>query len=179
MAEIPSAQQSANLLVANIHSIAASHMPVGISVGKIIAPPPDIQIAWNNILLEKEQVYIDQFLLPQYKRMIKGDTKLPNAEGNIRTDTQSRRGGHDKPSFVSHTHKIHNSYKADVSSDYEASAIYTDVGLAAGDYVSILPIENGQKFIVLGKLVYLPEFKLESEDGEMGDEGGNSFSPFF
>ena len=164
MAEIPSAEQSINALVANIHSIAASHMPVGISVGKVLAPPPDIKIAWNNIILDKEQVYIDQFLLPQYKRMLKGDAKLPNAEGNIRTSTQSRRGGHDKPSFTSHNHKIHNSYTADVESDYQASAIYTDAGLQAGDYVGILPIDDGQKFIVLGKLVYLPEFELSQDD---------------
>jgi len=174
MAEIPSAEQSVNLMVSTLHNIAAAHMPVGISIGRVLAPPPDIQIAWNNIILDKKQVYIDQFLLPQYKRMVKGDTKLPNAEGNIRTSTQSRRGGHDKPSFVSHVHKIHNSYKADVESDYQASAIYTDAGLQAGDYVSILPIDDGQKFIVLGKLVYLPEFELSAD----GDTDSDILNPF-
>ena len=164
MAEIPSAEQSVNLMVSNMHNIAASHQSASVSIGRVMTPPPEIKIAWNNIILEKEQLYIDQFLLPQYKRMTKGETEMPNAEGNLKTATQSRRGGHDKPSFTSHNHKIHNSYEADIKSDYKASAIYTDAGLKAGDYVSILPLEGGQKFIVLGKLVYLPEFELE-EDG--------------
>lgn len=170
MAEIPSAEQSINAMVSTLHNIAAAHMPVGISVGRVLAPPPDIKIAWNNIILEKEQIYIDQFLLPQYKRMVKGDTKLPHAKGNIRTSTQNRRGGSGEPSFVSHVHKIHNSYKADVESDYQASAIYTDAGLQAGDYVSVLPIDGGQKFIILGKLVYLPEFEQNEGEGEGGGD---------
>ena len=167
MAEIPSAEQSINSMVANFHNIAASHMPVGVGIGRVLAPPPDIQVAWNNIILEKEQLYIDQFLLPQYQRIIKGEIKIPQAEGNIKTSTQSKRGGHDKPSFVSHVHKIHNSYEADIEGEYRASAIYEDVGLKTGDYVTVLPIDSGQKFIILGKLVYLPEFELAGDD-----EGG-------
>lgn len=164
MAEIPSAEQSANLMVDTFHKIAAAHMPIGISIGKILAPPPNIQIAWNNIILEKEQIYIDQFLLPQYHRMISGEIRIRRAKGNIKTSTQSRRGGSDKPSFVSHVHKIDNSYKADMTGTYEASVIYEDVGLQVGDYVSILPIDSGQKFIILGKLIYLPEFIAANSD---------------
>ena len=166
MAEIPSAEQSVNLMVSNMHNIAQSHQSASVSIGRVMAPPPEIKIAWNNIILEKEQIYIDQFLLPKYQRMLKGDIEMPHAKGKIKTETQSRRGGSGKPSYTSHNHKINDDYKADIKSDYKSSAIYTDVGLQTGDYVSILPLEGGQKFIVLGKLVYLPEFKLEEDEDD-------------
>jgi len=169
MAEIPSAEQSVNALVSTFHNIAASHMPVEIGVGTVLAPPPEIKIAWNNIILEAEDLYIDQFLLPNYTRQLTGTEKMPRAEGDIKTNTQSKKGGYDKPRFVSHTHKINNSYKASIEGDYQASAIYTDCGLQKGDLVSILPIAGGQKFIVLGKVIYLPEFKSVSESSNGSD----------
>ena len=45
-------------------------------------------------------------------------------------------------------------YDADVTSDYYSSVIFTDFGLQVGDLVSMLPINGGQQFIVLGKVVY-------------------------
>lgn len=170
MAEIPSAEQSVNAMVSTLHNIAAAHMPVGISVGRVLAPPPDIKIAWNNIILEKEQIYIDQFLLPQYNRSLKGETLLPKAEGLLKTATRSRRGGTGDAEYEIHMHKLLNTYTAIISGDYQASAIYTDCGLKAGDYVSVLPIDGGQKFIILGKLVYLPEFEQNEGEGEGGGD---------
>ena len=172
LAEIPSAEQSINLMVANMHSIAASHTPVGIGLGIVVKAPPELAIAWNGILIEKEQIYIDQFLLPQYQRLSKGETKLPEVKGAIRTNTQTRRGGSGEPSYTSHNHKVNDDYKADAAGEYQASVIYTDCGLQVGDYVAMLPINNGQQFIVLSKLVYLPEFKFEDEGGESSDNTG-------
>ena len=160
--EIPSAEQSANKLVSFFHNIAASHTPVSIGLGVVIAEPPDLQIAWNNIILEKEQLYIDQFLLPNYQRQLQGEEEIPKAEGDIKTSTKNKKGGHDKPRFISHNHSINNSYDASIKGKYQASAIYTDCGLQAGDLVAILPLEGGQKFIVLSKLVYLPEFDFST-----------------
>lgn len=174
MSEIPSAQQSINAMVSNFHNIAASHAPVSIGIGTVLAPPPEIQIAWNNIILEAKDLYIDQFLLPNYMRQLKGEEKIPQAEGDIKTNTQSKKGGHDKPRFISHTHKINNSYKASVEGKYMASAIYTDCGLQAGDLVSILPLEGGQKFIVLGKVIYMPEFEYADEENSEGSENDSS-----
>ena len=173
--QIPSAEQSVNAMVSNMHSIARSNMPLEVGIGTVLSPPPELKIAWNNIILENTDLYIDQFLLPNYQRQLKGEEKIPKAEGDIKTNTQSRKGGYDKPRFVSHTHKINNSYKANIEGEYQASAIYTDCGLQKGDLVSILPIKNGQKFIVLGKVIYLPEFQFE----EGSSEGGSGLSPFF
>ena len=172
MAEIPSATQSVNLMVASIHSIAKTHRPVEIGIGQVIQAPPELVIAWNGIPIEKEQIYIDQFLLPQYRRLSKGETKLPQVEGTIKTNTQTRRGGSGEPSYTSHSHKVNDDYKADAEGEYQASVIYTDCGLQVGDYVAMLPINDGQNFIVLSKLVYLPEFKFETEESGSDNTGG-------
>ncbi len=178
MADIPSAQQSVNQLVSTMHKIAQSNLPVSIGIGTVLAPPPELKIAWNNIILESKDLYIDQFLLPNYKRQLKGNEEMPKAEGSLKTSTKNKQGGAGKPRYVSHQHKINNSYDASIKGDYKASAIYTDCGLMAGDLVSILPIENGQKFIVLGKVIYLPEFTFENSDGEDGGTDASSFIDF-
>ena len=54
--EIPPAEQSAANIIELQHQIAEAHTPHGTSVGKIIAPPPDIKIAWNNTILNKERI---------------------------------------------------------------------------------------------------------------------------
>lgn len=166
--EIPSAEQSVNSIISNMHKIAQANQAVGISIGTVISPPPELKIAWNNIVLEPDDLYIDQFLLPNYQRNLKGNEEIPKAEGSIKTSTKNKQGGAGKPRYVSHQHKINSSYKASVEGDYKASAIYTDCGLQAGDLVSLLPIADGQKFIVLGKIIYLPEFQFE--EGEISSD---------
>ena len=163
--KIPSAEQSANRLVETLHNIAASHKPINIGLGLVIADPPDLQIAWNNIILEPKDLYIDQFLLPNYQRNVKGNEEIPKAEGDIKTSTKNKQGGAGKPRYVSNQHKINNSYDASIKGEYKANAIYTDCGLQIGDLVAILPLENAQKFIVLSKLIYLPEFSFSENSG--------------
>lgn len=176
--QIPSAESSVANLVDAIHGIAQAHSPVEIGLGRVLQPPPEITVAWNNIILTKEVLYIDCFLLKNYGRNVNGDVSLPNmkggidvpsAKGNLKTNTVPKRGGASKPSFVSHNHKISNSYKgsmegryeADATSDYYESAIFTDWGIAAGDIVALLPINNAQQFIILAKLVYAGDLKSE------------------
>lgn len=170
--EIPSAEQSVNLMVSNMHKIAAAHKPVAIGLGIVVKAPPELVIAWNGILIEKNQIYIDQFLLPQYQRLSKGETQLAEVKGTIRTNTQTRRGGSGEPSYTSHNHKVNDDYKADAQGEYQSSVIYTDCGLQVGDYVAMLPINDGQQFIVLSKLVYLPEFKFETDESGSDNTGG-------
>ena len=47
--EIPSAEQSVNSIINNIHKIAQANQAVGISIGTVISPPPELKVAWNNI----------------------------------------------------------------------------------------------------------------------------------
>ncbi len=128
--EIPPAEQSVAKILDIQHQIAESHTPHGTTVGKIISPPPDIQIAWNDVILTKEQIYIDEYLLIGHKR---------TAKGQIQSGTQS--AGHHE-----HSHGISN--------DYTESWILTDT-LKVGDLVEVTPMKGDQLFIVKCKLIYL------------------------
>lgn len=106
MSEIPSAESSINMMIDCIHSMAASHAPVEASLGKVIAPLPDLKISYNGIILTKEDLYIDDFLLKKYTRTAKGQIArkdargkidIPSAKGNLRTNSQTKRGGAGKP----------------------------------------------------------------------------------
>lgn len=128
--EIPPAEQSISKIIALQHQIAEEHTPQGTTIGKIISPPPDIKIAWNNIILTKERIYIDEYLLTGHQR---------TATGKIMTETQE--DGH-------HVHSH------DISSSYEETFILTDT-LKVGDLVEVTPMKGDQLFIVKCKLVYL------------------------
>ena len=178
MAEIPPAETSINGLVSTIHGIAQAHSPVEIGIGVVIHELPEIQVAWNNIILTKEQLYIDAFLLKKYARTSRGEMaqkneegklEIPSAKGNIRTRSQTKRGGVGRPSFISHFHKIDAGYKEDLkgdyksesTSDYKNSIIFTDWGLQVGDRVTLLPVQGGQQFIITGKIYYMGDLSAE------------------
>jgi len=112
-----------------------------IQIGKIIASPPEIQVSYNGIILDKKEIWISQYLLVGYER---------TAKGHLVSATQNRAGGSGDPAFASHNHDIDN--------DYTDNIIYTDT-LVAGDYVSIMPMmsEDGtsQQYIILDKIVHL------------------------
>jgi len=112
-----------------------------IQIGKIIASPPEIQVSYNGIILDKKEIWISQYLLVGYER---------TAKGHLVSATQNRAGGSGDPAFARHNHDIDN--------DYTDNIIYTDT-LVAGDYVSIMPMmsEDGtsQQYIILDKIVHL------------------------
>ena len=138
--QIPTAQQSVNALVDTIHGIATAHESMEVSIGKVIAPPPNLRVAWNNIILEREQLYIDMFLLRGYYR---------TSKGTIHSGTQPE--GHHV-----HTHEIAN--------PYTETFITTDT-LRAGDLVTVLPIKGGQQFVILGRVVYMGETTADPHGG--------------
>lgn len=131
--QIPPAEQSVNSMVNSMHNLAASHESMESSVGEILAPPPNIKVKWNNIELTKEQIYIAEYLLAGYKR---------TGKGNIKSGTQDADCGCGN----NHSHGIDN--------DYTDTIIYTDT-LKVGDIVSVVPIKNGQRFLITDKLIDL------------------------
>ena len=135
--EIPPAEHSVAKILDIHHQIAEEHTPHGTSIGKIISPPPNIQIAWNDVILTKEQIYIDEYLLIGHKR---------EAKGHIQSATQDRAGGGGYAEFESHNHDIDN--------DYTETLILTDT-LKVGDLVEVTPMKGDQLFIVKCKLIYL------------------------
>ena len=128
--QVPSATESVNKIIETIHEVAASHESMEASIGKILSPPPDIQVEWNDIILTREQIYISERILIGHQREIKG---------HLQSGTQD--AGHH-----THNHAIDN--------PYTATMIYTDT-LKIGDLVSVIPLKDGQHFIILSKIVYL------------------------
>lgn len=136
MNETPESQ-----LLGILNGVAKNNQPETIQIGKVLAPPPNIKVQYKDFLLEKEDVWISEYLLIGYER---------TAKGTIKSETQPRSGGGGYALFASHTHEINNPYTDNI--------IYTDT-LKPGDYVSIMPIQQvegtTQQYIILDKIVHL------------------------
>ena len=134
MNETPESQ-----LLGILNGVAKNNQPETIQIGKVLAPPPNIKVQYKDFILEKEDVWISEYLLIGYER---------TAKGVIVSETQPRSGGGGYALFASHTHEINNPY----------NIIYTDT-LKPGEYVSIMPIQQvegtTQQYIILDKIVHL------------------------
>lgn len=128
-------------LLGILNGVAKNNQPETIQIGKVLAPPPNIKVQYKDFILEKEDVWISEYLLIGYER---------TAKGTIKSETQPRSGGGGYALFASHTHEINNPYTDNI--------IYTDT-LKPGDYVSIMPIQQvegtTQQYIILDKIVHL------------------------
>lgn len=124
-----------------LNGVAKNNQPETIQIGKVLAPPPNIKVQYKDFILEKEDVWISEYLLIGYER---------TAKGVIKSETQPRSGGGGYALFESHTHEINNPYTDNI--------IYTDT-LKPGEYVSIMPIQQvegtTQQYIILDKIVHL------------------------
>lgn len=124
-----------------LNGVAKNNQPETIQIGKVLAPPPNIKVQYKDFILEKEDVWISEYLLIGYER---------TAKGVIKSETQPRSGGGGYALFASHTHEINNPYTDNI--------IYTDT-LKPGEYVSIMPIQQvegtTQQYIILDKIVHL------------------------
>lgn len=81
--QIPSAEQSVNEMVRQIHSIARASLPLDARIGLVLSPPPNLQIAMDSVVLDKNDLYIDAFLLTGYQRSTSGQTTLTNMAGDL------------------------------------------------------------------------------------------------
>lgn len=125
----PPAEQSAAAIVDMIHGISKDARPQGPQLGIVLAPPPEIQIKLNNIILTKKEIYINEHLLPWYKRHYVGLTS-------------NRSGGSGDSAYASHNHPINN------------DLTLTDT-LQVGDLVSVYPLDGDQLYFVESKVVRL------------------------
>lgn len=136
MNETPESQ-----LLGILNGVAKNNQPETIQIGKVLAPPPNIKVQYKDFVLEKEDIWISEYLLIGYER---------TAKGTIVSETQPRSGGGGYALFASHTHEINNPYTDNI--------IYTDT-LKPGEYVSIMPIQQvegtTQQYIILDKIVHL------------------------
>lgn len=137
--DIPSAAHSMAKVVDTIHGIAKGEQPMGMRIGVVISPYPNLVIRVDNIDITNEQIYINDYWKPDHYR---------EAKGHIISETQPRSGGGGYAEFASHTHAIHN--------DYTDTIIMTDT-LRVGDEVTVFPIygQEEQLYYIGQKVVKL------------------------
>ena len=118
-------------IIDTMRKIAKNNNSPVMQIGKILASPPEIQVAYNGITLDKDEIYISEYLLMGYRR---------TAKGHIVSGTQTA------CSHCSHAHVIDN--------DYTDNIIYTDT-LKVGDRVSVIPLAGDQLYFIEDKVVKL------------------------
>lgn len=117
--------------------VAGNNQSPTLVIGKVIRDLPDLRIQYNGIILDKHDLWLNDYLLTGHTRTHKG---------HIISATQNRAGGGGYALFESHNHDIHNDY-----TDTEAT---TDSDLKAGSYVALFPLQDStdgtkQKYVVL------------------------------
>lgn len=137
--DIPSAAHSMAKVVDTIHGIAKGEQPMGMRIGVVASPYPNLVIRVDNIDITNEQIYINDYWKPDHYR---------EAKGHIISETQPRSGGGGYAEFASHTHAIHN--------DYTDTIIMTDT-LRIGDEVTVFPVygQEEQLYYIGQKVVKL------------------------
>ena len=121
-------------------------------IGKIISPPPEIKISAlsGKLILSKSYLYINDFLLSQYKRDISIDGQITFIDENCGETDLVNDGGYNASL---HLHEI---VSLEVDTDYEAEATINLVDtLKINDEVLLLPTESGQKFFIVCKVKQL------------------------
>ena len=109
------------------------------AVGTVVSPPPEIKIRYHGFILDKENLWIDEYWLQGHTRTHKG---------HIVSATQYRAGGSGYAEFQSHNHDIDN--------DYTDTQTKTDTW-KPGDKVLLIPLlgtdnHTAMQFVVLCKL---------------------------
>ena len=118
-------------IVKSIKEISVGCNPKTGLLGKILAPPPNIKIAYGDIILDMDDIWISEHLLIGYRR---------TAKGTIVSETQPRAGGGGYAEFASHNH------------DYTGRKSYlVHNQLVVGDKVILLRESGGQRYIALDR----------------------------
>lgn len=108
-----------------------AYNPPSILIGKVISTPPNLHVQVAGVMLDKDNLLIADYLLPDYTR--KANLAVTNAGV---TNTVS-----------SHSHSINLSFE-------NKDIIFTDT-FSEGDLLAIMPTQDRQTFIILCKVVAL------------------------
>lgn len=109
--------------------------PKSIKLAEVVAPPPDIVIKMGDLQVDKDNIYIADYLLSGYTR--KADQQ---SEGDIITHD----GGD----------PIYSPYTVLESLTHSGTIKLTDT-LKPGDVVAAMPTADGQTYIILARVVSL------------------------
>ena len=127
----------------------ASYNPPSIQIGEVISPPPDIVIRVGDLQVDKDNILISDYLLPNYKRQF----EIPEtSEAKITTEAYI-------DNDFENVHSI--TYKNPITNEtlegtigLKGEMMLTDT-LQQGDIIAVLPTEDRQTYIILARLVKL------------------------
>lgn len=128
-----------------------------IMLGRVVRNSP-LLIQVGDIQLDKDNLYVADYLMPNYKRNLKTSFNLNLV---IDSDTsevtlESVSIGDQEHTFGSHNHGSHkHSFSKSINKTIEINnaAYFTDSGLKIGDMVAIQQLQGLNKFIVYCKVV--------------------------
>lgn len=113
------------------------HQTPGIKLAKVVSiDDDDIKIEVDDLIIDKDNIYISDYLLKNYKREIKTDNIT-----DLSSDTNSVSIGDN-----SHKHILTNL-------SINQTNTYTLDTLIVGDLVAVLPMSDKQTYIIVSKVV--------------------------
>lgn len=122
-------------------------------IGEILSPPPNIAIKVGDIQLDKDNLYIADYLLQDYKRkiQIKEEAKLSHGGGSVLGKTSSA----SISEHGSHNHNVNSLDVINADVDVRGYLVNKDCLLKKGEKVSLQQISGTNQFIVFNRLVRL------------------------
>lgn len=126
-------------MVGLIERRGAKNNPPSIQIGTIISIPPNIIVKIGDLQIDKDNIYIADYLLADYQREI----SIPEstATGNTNDVTVGDHG--------THAHIVKSVGISDVTVSTKSSALKKD------DIVAVLAVNDRQKYVILCKVVDL------------------------
>jgi len=123
---------------------------IGPIIGIVVNSPPDIKIKAlsGRATLDKNDLYINEYLLPGHKRTIESNGVIDLGDELCGQTDLINDGGYQAGT---HRHTLETLEVTDGSYSSEGELILTDA-LKKGDEVLLLPTDNNQKFFVICKV---------------------------
>ena len=123
---------------------------IGPVIGIVVNSPPDIKIKAlsGRAILDKNDLYINEYLLPSHKRTIESNGVMDLGDELCGQTDLIHDGGYQASA---HRHTLETLEVTDGSYSSEGELILTDT-LKKGDEVLLLPTDNNQKFFVICKV---------------------------
>lgn len=132
-------------------------------IGEILNPPPNIAIKVGDIQLDKDNLYIADYLLEDYKRkiQIKEEGLISHSGGSVSGTTSSKTlssvtvGDYGSHNHGSHNHNVNSLNVTNADVDVRGYLVQKDCLLKRGEKVALQQINGTNQFIVYARLVRL------------------------
>lgn len=140
--------------------------PPSLILAEVVASPPDIVIRFNGIEVDKDNIYIADYLLKDYKRKFyvnKNDTDVEGQSGTLNLDLDTNEGSFlgktllasDGDSYGAETHLHDLDFWKTTGNLFTINdgVISFNSTLQPGDLVAVMPTYDRQSYFILSRVV--------------------------